>query len=683
MAAPSPVLYALHHTIEPRGFEHLCVDLLVREGHSRIIPGGKSRDHGRDAEVRYWVGTQKGAPQTAFQFSMELKWEAKLRQDIAKILRNCDSINRIVFVSNRSITVEKQDKLRKEFWESDQVALEIFDEGWFRVRLEEDHIDLALKHLGVVVEPTAGFHATQIKVHGLSDKNQEEILRYTSAESLRATLTAQTRADATDMSAWKGLAHICYHLRDYEAGLLAVSRALEFCNDDVERWNLVGLKASIIAEQGIQSGSRLQLKKAKALFQQFLERLDRSIDHYNYANILGALDNEKEAEFHYRRSLELDPHFAPTWKNLGSLLVKASKLKEGMKCLDRALQINPDLLEALCTKANVIVMSHGDCREAISLMDRAFEIDADLECRWPHAHYWYAMALCQDNRLSDALPIVEDRLERKVDCPFLSRLASDILSKLWRSDPSYLSKAEEHFDLRVDATEPDYRALVEMLDILYQTNRESHAWELLDRLLEAKEISVQKIAERVPLTLPQLAEAFSSMDYYQGFRESSPLGYYAQILYDLKLEPHPEVPNILLHLLAPSYFKIASLFQNGGARLDEECEIETLQNTYTLISDTFAAFGGFLLSPVKPNKAELSSLIAGGVVAGHDIPLMEISRLIGYLSGFSGRPQSKQHEAVIIEATSSIHESWIDKFFKSIDEDWEIDSLSEPDATND
>lgn len=78
MAAPSPVLFALHHSIEPQGFENLCVDLLVREGHSRIIPGGKSRDHGRDAEVRYWVSSKAGTPQTAYQFSMEAKWEAKL-----------------------------------------------------------------------------------------------------------------------------------------------------------------------------------------------------------------------------------------------------------------------------------------------------------------------------------------------------------------------------------------------------------------------------------------------------------------------------------------------------------------------------------------------------------------------------------------------------------------------------
>ena len=188
MAAPSIVLYALHHGVEPLGFERLCVDLLVREGHSRIVPGGKTRDHGRDAEVRFWVDDDAGFPQTAFQFSMEVKWEAKLRRDIAKIRRRCDSVERIVFVSNRSITFEKQDKLRQEYQNREGIVVEILDEGWFRVRLEEEHVDLAKKHLGVAIAPTQSSYAAQVKMHGLTDENQADLFRYTTPDAIRATL---------------------------------------------------------------------------------------------------------------------------------------------------------------------------------------------------------------------------------------------------------------------------------------------------------------------------------------------------------------------------------------------------------------------------------------------------------------------------------------------------------------
>ena len=408
MAAPSPVLFALHNSIEAQGFENLCVDLLAREGHSRIIPGGKSRDHGRDAEVRFWTGSQRGKPQVAFQFSMESRWEAKLRKDITKITRHSDSINRIVFVSSRSITVEKQDKLREEFRKSHQVSLEILDEGWFRIRLEEEHSDLASKHLGVEVQPTPGFHATQIKIHGLTDENQEKMLRHTTPDAIRATLIAQTKETPADASAWKGLAHICIHQNEFEKALFYSSKALKNCTDEVERWNLVALKASIIAEQGIASGSRLLLRQAKDLFTPFIDKLGRSVDHYNLANIYGALKQREDAERHYRLCLDLEPNYPQAWKNLGSLLIKLRRREEGIECIDRALELRPKMLEALCTKANVLVMYAEDCSEALELLEQAIDLDPDLELRWPYAPYWHAMALCRQDRLPEALEIVED-----------------------------------------------------------------------------------------------------------------------------------------------------------------------------------------------------------------------------------------------------------------------------------
>lgn len=683
MAAPSPVLYALHHSLEPQGFERLCVDLLVREGYARIVPGGKSRDHGRDAEVRYWIEPNQGSPQIAFQFSQDSKWEPKLRKDISKITQHCTSIERIVFVSSRSITVEKQDKIREEYRRTHQVTLEILDEGWFRIRLEEDHADLALKHLGVTVEPTPGFHATQVKMYGLTDENKEEILRHRSPEELRATLTAQTQADPSNAGAWKGLAHVCYFLHDYESSLLSVTRALRNSRDEVERWNLIALKASIIAEQGIESGSRLLLKKAMDLFTTFVDKLGRSIDHYNLANILAALGRLAEAEVHYRLSVDLDPSYAPAWKNLGSLLVKLRRSEEGMECLDTALKLNPDLLEALCTKANVLVMSEDDCSEAIELMDRAFEIDPDIEKRWPHAHYWYAMALCRQDRHHEALAIVEDRLERKYDCPYLGRLAVDILAHLWRSDPSHILKAEKFFSFRIDAEERSYRVLIEMLDLFVATDREEEAWSLLDRFLGAKELSSRLIAERVPFSIADLTNSFVLAGYYREYRSASSLADYAHVLDGWGLRPHDEVPTILFHLLIPAFFKIAIALQDADLESDLEDELEVVLDTYRLISRIFAAFGGALLSQDTPSSQEKQlELIAGALIAGQDIPLMEVSRFLGFLWGQANRDLPKEHRDSIVNITAAIHEEWITEFLGAVGSDWNIECWKKEPATN-
>lgn len=671
MAAPSPVLYALHNSIESRGFENLCVDLLVREGHSRIIPGGKSRDLGRDAEIRYWTGERSGCARVAFQFTMEVKWESKLRKDIGKILRNSNTIERIVFVSSRSITVEKQKKLRDEIQAEHKVEIEILDEGWFRVRLEEEHADLALKHLGVSVPPTPGFHAAQIKIHGLTDENQEEILRHTSAESLRATLTAQTKADPENSAAWKALAQVSNHMRDYEQALHSVSRALQCTHDAVDRFNLHALQASIIAEQGIASNSRLLLKKAEEQFLAIAFKLGRPIDYYNLANVQGALGKREIAEAHYRRCLEIDPKCALTWNNLGSLLIKLRRREEGLTCFDRALELKPDLIEALCTKANVLLMGADNSEEAMRLMDRAFELDPDIERRWPHAHYWKAMALCRQNRLPEALMIVEDRLRRKLDCPFLGRLGGDILMKLWRSDPAYIAKAEAYFRLRIDPKEGDYRAITEVLDLLSATGREDEAWRMLEDFLNVEELSIKMIAQRIPLSITDLTDSFPSLDYYRQFRRASDLGDYARMLNKLGLRPHNDVPKVLYHLLVVTYFRMGLVLQDSVPNSGSGHELNSIIETYRLVSRTFAAFGGALLAPNAPESSEAQiEFISKAALVGLDIPLMEISRLLGYLLGVANREIPETYRTAVVESTSSIHEEWLNVFLHAVHVDW-------------
>lgn len=611
----------------------------------------------------------------AFQFSMEVNWEAKLRKDIAKILRNCSSIERIVFVSSRSITVEKQKKLREEFRADHQIELEILDQGWFRVRLEEEHADLASKYLGVSVPPTPGFHAAQIKIHGLSDENQEEMLRHTSAENLRATLTAQTKADPTNSGAWKALAHICDHVHDYEDALFCVSKALKFTEDGVERFNLIAMKASIVAEQGIASNSRLLLKKAETQFLGIIGRLGRPVDYYNLANVQGALDKLETAELHYRRCLEIAPDCAQAWNNLGSLLIKMRRREEGLACFDRALQLKPDMLEALCTKANVLVMFADDCTEALQLMEHAFKLDPDLERRWPHAHYWQAMALCRQDRLPEAIVIVEDRLERKFDCPFLGRLANDILARLWRSDPSYAAKAEEFFRLRIDPKERDYRAIIEILDLLYVSDREDEAWGMLDEFLGAGELSVQMIAKRIPLSIFDLTDSFASFEYYRQFRAAANLTDYARIFHDLGLRPHDDVPEILFHLLMPAYCKLGMALQDSNPLIESDGELEVLLDVYRLVSRIFAAFGGSLLAQDAPESTERrAELIASGILVGLDVPLMEISRLMGFLFEIAGREIPERYREAIIKSTSAIHERWYTELFKAVGGDWKIEA---------
>jgi hypothetical protein len=281
------------------------------------------------------------------------------------------------------------------------------------------------------------------------------------------------------------------------------------------------------------------------------------------------------------------------------------------------------------------------------------------------------------------LGVVEDRLERKLDCKYLGRLASDILAKLWRSNTSYIAKAEEFFALRIDPKERDYRVLIELLDILDVSNRETEAWCLLERFLGVEELSIQLIAKRIPLAISDLTNAFASLEYYRQFRRASPLADYAQILDRCGLRPHDEVPEILFHLLLPAYVKLGALLQDVDSQKESEVDLEIVLDTYRLVSRTFAGFGGSLASPDMPESVNRrAELIAGGAIAGLDLPLIEMSRLLGFLFGVSKRDFPERYQGALVKATSTIHENWIEGFLTAVGVDWKIESLRNSDSSD-
>ena len=58
-----------------------------------------------------------------------------------------------------------------------------------------------------------------------------------------------------------------------------------------------------------------------------------------------------------------------------------------------------------------------------------------------------------------------------------------------------------------------------------------------------------------------------------------------------------------------------------------------------------------------------------------NMPLREISRLMGYLFGMSMLELPEKARDVAVESTSSIHEKWIEKFLKAVGEDWGIEQF--------
>jgi tetratricopeptide (TPR) repeat protein len=99
--------------------------------------------------------------------------------------------------------------------------------------------------------------------------------------------------------------------------------------------------------------------------------------HHELAQALAASGRASEAEAAYRETLRRDPLHQPgAWNNLGLLLFRQQRTDEAASALDRALALDPDLLEALVTRGGLAVMQ-GQTDAAKRFLERALVVDPD------------------------------------------------------------------------------------------------------------------------------------------------------------------------------------------------------------------------------------------------------------------------------------------------------------------
>jgi tetratricopeptide (TPR) repeat protein len=76
---------------------------------------------------------------------------------------------------------------------------------------------------------------------------------------------------------------------------------------------------------------------------------------------------------HFRRAIELDPHYAAGWCNLGISLLGQHHYAEAREALDRALQEDPKLIQAIVARGIVDQQTYR-LESALTFLDRAIAI---------------------------------------------------------------------------------------------------------------------------------------------------------------------------------------------------------------------------------------------------------------------------------------------------------------------
>jgi tetratricopeptide (TPR) repeat protein len=519
----SMVLWAVDNELGGAKFERLCVDLLYRNGYKDIVPI-EPQDGGRDAEELPRKGRDREGCPSFFQFSLEAGWKAKVRKDAAKLHRRGAQFSYLVFVTSRKVRGVDIDELRAEFRAKYGWTLIVYSREWLRLQLEEANTDLSKKYLGIPIKARSKTPSWIVGPRSKGKTGLKPVVRAMESgafDRMIDLLLGYLDSQPESAVAWQLLAWAEYRLERFDVSLSHINRALKLRQEP--RFELV--RACILAEKGIRDRSKPELRLAESLFRTGLSKIgdDGGLAHYNLGNVLSALREFPEAIQHYKFALKREKNHPEIWKNLGSAYHESGCHDSEMKCLERALELNPLLPEALASKAVSFIVDLSKPQEAIPLLEAAYRSQPAIATRWPKFWYWLVTGCVQANNLPQAFKWVEEGLSHQPGSRSLSHLKSNILAKLRVTDAAWASKARAFWTVELAAEAMNFEARKQLALAENASGNAAGAWKLVDGCLPLFDFKAGISLQDLGLNVEQCLDAVEFLPEYIRFRASFPL----------------------------------------------------------------------------------------------------------------------------------------------------------------
>ncbi|XP_048239661.1 protein O-mannosyl-transferase TMTC1-like isoform X2 [Haliotis rufescens] len=242
----------------------------------------------------------------------------------------------------------------------------------------------------------------------------------------------------------------------------------------------------------------------EALFRSGVKTLpDNAKVHYNYGNYLKDIGNSQEAVLHYKKSLQLYPHHASVYNNLGTVVTNQTEAEILYKM---ALKLLPNHKGAYINLGQLLY-NGGQREEGVLMVQKSLDIDAHNiealltmgkmmmdEQRWTEAeHYiktaivekpsfakaynYYGVFLLRKGQVKDAVSYYQQAYKLdELDTIAMSN-AADGLRQLGRLDEA------EQLLRHSNSIKPDVKTLDQLAMLYFRSGQMSKAQHVYEELM--------------------------------------------------------------------------------------------------------------------------------------------------------------------------------------------------------
>jgi tetratricopeptide (TPR) repeat protein len=443
------------------------------------------------------------------------------------------------------------------------------------------------------------------------------------------------------------LISISYHRLGLLIQALEYAFSAEALSEDV---GIKRLKAVVLCDIGTGSRSRENILKAQAIMDDIgIDNFDW-LDFYNYANILSGLDYYDEAEKFYLKSIRLEPNYAEAWKNYSSVFRHRKDYKKELEHINKSLELNPKLIEALVSKALCILNISDDIEQATQLFETA--LSHSKGCSFDSSYIYYYLGNCY--REAEDYQRALDCIEKgRVFYPMNQRLEDSYIYtniEAGRTVPKLRLKAilvlksyEEKYP-----KDPFFKA--EQFNLLSIENPIEELIPLIQSALDTYDLKIEKkyilsmSVEQITRLLSNAKNIYkyrSSNSVYELFSQPELEGFPSEVINKLECEFD------MLFVLGLAEFNTKEKLQSENAfQIHGEKFLDLLKVTCHVAVQPFS----------ESDKQEKVHWMSTMLTYLPEIFLVELSRQIGYLASELGLGRAE---------TSVLHESsdWSNEWF--------------------
>lgn len=257
-----------------------------------------------------------------------------------------------------------------------------------------------------------------------------------------------------------------YRMHNYLDALKLAIEAEKICESvDVKK-----IKAIILCEMGMSQRIDGPLKEAWKLYSQLPRESWTWMDYYNLGNMESGLKQYSDAEKNYKIALELNSKAAEVWKNLSDLYRQQNRRDDELRCLDAALSIDENLIEALVSKAITISQLNSNYRDAIDLLERAIKLPETDHSINVSIHYWLSSCYSKIHQYDNALFYIANGLKHYPGDYYLENLRLEVLSSAAQADPVHSDSAISDLRSHIEANPKNIKLKLELIKILALTS---------------------------------------------------------------------------------------------------------------------------------------------------------------------------------------------------------------------